>query len=124
MTATEKLRQLLDERGVEYDVDDTQVDGNGTMYRVTYVKEGYGRTWVYEEPPDCALLVSYNHDLGAEDAIDATLGRGTCSISPWKVERDTGFFDCMECDCGYVADVSDWAKWLYCPNCGRKVVDA
>ena len=124
MTATEKLRQLLDERGVEYDVDDTQVDGNGTMYRVTYVKEGYGRTWVYEEPPDCALLVSYNHDLGAEDAIDATLGRGTCSISPWKVERDTGFFDCMECDCGYVADVSDWAKWRYCPNCGRKVVDA
>lgn len=31
MTATDELRRLLDERGVEYDVDDTQVDGNGTM---------------------------------------------------------------------------------------------
>lgn len=74
MTATERLRELLDERGVEWEVDDTQVDGNGTMYRVTYAKDGYGRTWVYEEPPDCDLLISYDHDLGAEDAVEATLG--------------------------------------------------
>lgn len=79
-SATERLRAMLDKRGVEYDVDDTQVDGNGTMYRVTYVKEGYGRTWVYEEPPECGLLVSYDHDLGAEDAITATLGAGECTL--------------------------------------------
>lgn len=75
MTATERLRQLLDERGVEWEADDTQVDSHGTMYCVTYVKERYeGRTWVYEEPPDCALLVSYDHDVRAGDAIDLTLG--------------------------------------------------
>ena len=125
MTATEKLRQLLDERGVEYDVDDTQVDGNGTMYRVTYVKEGYGRTWVYEEPPDCALLVSYNHDLGAEDAIDATLGRGTCRNVGYYIDGTR--FKCSAC--GY----NGWVKWAsdgmdrvphYCPSCGAEVVDA
>lgn len=75
MTATERLRELLDERGVEWEADDAQVDGNGTTYYVTYVKKGYGRTWVYEEPPNCDLLISYDHDLGAEDAIDATLGQ-------------------------------------------------
>lgn len=84
MSATERLRALLDERGVEYDVDDTQVDGNGTMYRVTYAKEGYGRTWVYEEPPDCDLLVSYNHDLGADDAVAATLGREPRVDPTWE----------------------------------------
>lgn len=96
MTATDELRRLLDERGVEYETDDTQIDGNGTMYRVTYVKEGYGRTWVYEEPPDCGLLVSYNYDLGSEDAVEATLGRGEC-----RDEGECGDHD----DCMFV----DWA---------------
>ncbi len=119
MTATEELRRLLDERGVEYDVDDTQVDGNGTMYRVTYVKEGYGRTWVYEEPPDCALLVSYNHDLGAEDAIDATLGRGTTTRTGKYRTKYGRRIPVCEC-CGY--SIGDM-RWHYCPSCGAEVVD-
>lgn len=58
------------------------------------------------------------------DAIEriATLGRDTFQLKPWEMERDTGFYDCMECACGYVADVADWAEWHYCPNCGRNVV--
>ena len=133
MTATEELRRLLDERGVEYEMDDTQVDGNGTMYRVTYVKEGYGRTWVYEEPPECGLLVSYDHDLGAEDAIAATLGAGTCK----DVCSGTSEFTCSAC--GFNCDLTSWISLFdgddgrhrhhhygtphYCPNCGRRVVD-
>ena len=129
MSATDELRRLLDERGVEYETDDTQVDGNGTMYRVTYVKEGYDRTWVYEEPPDCDLLVSYNLDLGAEDAIAATLGRGTChdkgTFNSW------GLFTCSNCSIVFpldaVKDAPSIGRTLppkYCPNCGRKVVSA
>ena len=65
------------------------------------------------------------------DRIDeATLARlgyvkqETCHIKPWKMEHDTGFYDCMECsECGYVADVSEWSKAIYCAGCGRKVVD-
>lgn len=58
-----------------------------------------------------------------EQAIAATLGRGTCQLKPWEMERDTGFYDCMECACGYVADVADWAEWHFCPNCGRRIVE-
>lgn len=120
MTATDELRRMLDERGVEYDVDDTQVDGNGTMYQVTYVKEGYGRTWVYEEPPECDLLVSYNYDLGAEQAIEATLGRGTCHL---EINTSMTAVVCDRCNypmpCGTVL-----TEVRYCPNCGRQVVDS
>ena len=45
------------------------------------------------------------------------LGTETCHLKPWEMERDTGFYDSMECDCGYVADVADWASWHFCPNC-------
>ena len=55
-----------------------------------------------------------------EQAIAATLGSGTCHLKPWEMERDTGFYDSMECDCGYVADVADWASWHFCPSCGRQ----
>jgi hypothetical protein len=135
MTETERLRALLDELGVEYDVDDTQVDGNGTMYRVTYVKEGYGRTWVYEEPPECGLLVSYAHDLGAEDAIAATLGAGTCK--PREVRSrfsKTQEYVTYHCECGHELGGYMTAELPfphtynedelpnYCPNCGRRIV--
>jgi len=132
MSKTEKLRRMLDERGVEYETDDTQVDGNGTMYRVTYVKEGYGRTWVYEEPPECGLLVSYAHDLGAKDAIAATLGAGTChDLAETPAYRDKTEFKCSECGYEYSAvggfgcDCGDEPDFNFCPNCGRRVeVDA
>lgn len=46
----------------------------------------------------------------------------TCHIKPWKMERGTGFYDCMECsECGYVTDVSEWAKATYCAGCGRRI---
>ena len=47
---------------------------------------------------------------------------GTCHVKPWKMERGTGFYDCMECsECGYVTDVSEWAKATYCAGCGRRI---
>ena len=121
MTATDELRRLLDERGVEWEADDTQVDSTGTIYCVTYVKEGYGRTWVYEEPPDCDLLVSYNHDLTPEQAIDATLGRGTCH----ETIIDHYWRGCGSC--GYIWEfmygIGKCERPHYCPNCGARVVE-
>lgn len=113
MSATDKLRRLLDERGVEYETDDAQVSDT-EWYYVTKLRDGYHDRWIYEEPPDCDLLVSYQYDLGAEDAIDATLGRGTCERK-W---RKDGYAFCSEC--GYNI-TGPWAHW--CPNCGRKVVE-
>lgn len=75
MSATDELRRMLDERGVEYETNDAQVSDT-EWYYVTKLRDGYSDRWVYEEPPDCDLLVSYQYDLGAEDAIAATLGTG------------------------------------------------
>lgn len=59
-----------------------------------------------------------------EQAIDATLGRGTCKNVGYYI--DSTRFKCSAC--GY----NGWTKYAaygkdmvprYCPNCGRKVVD-
>ena len=125
MTATDELRRMLDERGVEWEADDTQVDSTGTIYCVTYVKEGYGRTWVYEEPPDCDLLVSYNHDLTPAQAIDATLGRGTChavfEVDAMSEDDRIGEFVCSECGETFGGGRDRVPR--YCPACGKRVVE-
>lgn len=113
-TATEVLRRLLDERGVEYETDDTQVSDT-EWYYVTKLRDGCHDRWIYEEPPDCDLLVSYQYDLGAEDAIAATLGAGTCKLT---MDGTDGCFGCSEC----LENIPPLAN--FCPNCGRKVVDA
>lgn len=131
LTATDELRRMLDERKIEH------WDGD------EYTLWGANREGWYDynahEGADGTLHV-HMHNLTPEQAIAATLGvtgkvsakvneqaandtdAGTCQLKPWEMERDTGFYDCMECACGYVADVADWAEWHYCPDCGRKVV--
>ena len=133
-TATEVLRRLLDERGVEWH--DTKI-GKGFIT----VFEHDGITWIVTEHSSGRLSVKgcvkptqgHYDGMTPEQAIAATLGvtdarptqaesSGTCHIKPWKMEHDTGFFDCMECsECGYVTDVSEWAKATYCAGCGRRV---
>ena len=126
-SATERIRALLDERGVEWDASDT--------YRllVTSWKDASGHSWAFMEHRDGSFSKLTTYHLTPEQAIAATLGAtdarptqsessGTCRIKPWKMERDTGFYDCMECsECGYVTDVSEWAKATYCAGCGRRV---
>ena len=69
----------------------------------------------------CACCVLMNTK---EEAIEAwnTRAERTCKIKPWRMEEDTGFYDCLECECGHVMDGSEWAKSTHCPNCRLKVV--
>lgn len=151
MSATDELRRILDERGIEYETDDAQVSET-EWYYVTKLRDGYRDRWTYEEPPDCDLLVSYQYDLGAEDAIAATLGdtdatptrqdvaatvgRGTCeadeteTIKCWvkcKDEPSTEHMELihvMECsECGHTYEHVN-GDYEFCPRCGRKRVDA
>ena len=111
MTATDILRRLLDERGVEW--------GDDGYPTTCTVWASDGIVWHGLWRDDCIELIAH---LTPEQAIAATLGAGTCHIEPWKMEHDTGFFDCMECsECGYVTDVSEWAKATYCAGCGRRI---
>ena len=114
MTATDELRRLLDDRGVEWTY------GDGT---VSYASDGrWFHAWAYN---DGAMCVSMGY-LTPEQAIEATLGRGTCrNISP-KLGNDE--FTCEECLARVYGSGGQWfdVNWKYhkfnfCPNCGRRV---
>lgn len=121
MTATERLRELLDERGVEWYDDD-----RGVVIGV-------------DEPTTVASFKDYDGLLigmmciccTAERAVEATLGAGTCHMRLAYEEEDADGFiwpDHYECDsCGakvngimLYCDTEIQPK--FCPNCGRKVV--
>ena len=108
MTATEKLRSMLDERGVEWWPDTYYKDTN-TCWRID------GFEWRASER-DGKLLIggTYTKYLTPEDAIAVTVGRETCE---WCKDGKT--FD------GQTVMMSNhgWQRILHCPNCGRKVVD-
>lgn len=109
MTATDELRRLLDERGVEhYDGtectlwDYEQTSDSTGCYRCSAdeIRDGFVNVWM--------------HHLTPEQAIDATLGRGTCHDTALEGE----WFECSEC-----GTVRQLIHPHYCPNCGRKVTD-
>lgn len=130
MSATDELRRLLDERGVEYEVQ----------------REGTPSEAVVWDGPigtrHSAFVSCKNADrrtgdvlyatlfLTPEQAVEATLGRGTCrDLAETPEYRDKTEFRCSECGYEYSAvggfgcDYGDEPDFRYCPNCGRKVVD-
>ena len=119
MTATDELRRMLDERGVEYEAPH---DG------LTIVRTDNALCKFYEtlEEPERGVFAVVTTDwLTPERAIAATLGRETCRRNPHiNLTIGDGFlkqsgWDCSECGCRL--DLPVIAR--YCPNCGRKVVD-
>lgn len=120
MTATDELRRLLDECGAERRERFYGRESVTTMFRA------HGLEWHYRENRHGEIRLHVD-GISPEQAIEATLGRGECHVVR-KVERipsefdgrerDTVLFLCSECGM-WVGKVAH-----YCPNCGRKVVDA
>ena len=111
MTATERLRALLDERGVKH----TDIGG------MTEWTNGNGRICrAYTRPEpltvDVAMLA-----VPPQQAVEATLGRGECRIA-YKNGSYGGSNDEVCSECG--EPFYGVENLNYCPNCGRKVVDA
>ena len=101
MSATDEMRRLLDERGVEW----TYADGT-----VSFADNGrWYHAWAYS---DGAMCVSMGY-LTPEQAIAATLGNGTCE----PVEKD-GVMRCPNCD--YPLGIMSVP--VYCAGCGAKVI--
>lgn len=133
MTATERLRELLDERGVEW-------DEYGDGY--TLLRHG-GREYTVQ-PNVCNRLIVTN--LTPEQAIAATLGLCNCTNDCTKGERtgtcnadETETWECvcdqigrygkrvtihvMECsECGHTYEHVN-GDYEFCPHCGRRVVE-
>lgn len=123
-SATDELRRLLDERGVEY----TSNDGE-------YVKE---TCWPYMGELTGAFAEYYDGTtrfecdtwcFTPEQAIEATLGAGAC-----RDEGDPSDFCCSKCGMHMFTETSGTYTMIasdectiimrpnFCPNCGRKVV--
>ena len=125
-TATEVLRRLLDERGVEWW---QSVNTLGCVF-TRWHSPLFGDEIVAMEN-DKEGLVLFDHFMTPEQAIDATLGRGTCR----DVCAGISEFTCSAC--GFNCDLTSWISLFdgdegrhrhhhhgtpnYCPNCGRRV---
>lgn len=108
MTATEELCALLDARGAEWD------RGLGSIVEWVGANERLCRAYARPEPltVDVAMI-----SVTPAQAVEATLGRGTC-----KMDHEDGndtWWSCNACD----ADVYLPTKPKFCWNCGREVVE-
>lgn len=110
MTATDELRRLLDERGVEH------FDGTETTlwgYEPTSESTGAYRFAADETSGGRMQVRMFN--ITPEQAIEATLGRGTCRDAAGK---QMAFFSCSVCGA-----TTERKHPRFCFACGRKVVD-
>ena len=124
-SATDELRRMLDERGVEWtpSVFDPQHE---TFYST---ENGVGFI-VTEFPEIQRMSLACDMRITPEQVISATLGRGECHD-----RGDPSDFCCSECGVRMFTNTSDTYTMIasdgrtiikhpnFCPNCGRKVVD-
>lgn len=114
MTATDKLRRMLDERGVEW--------CDSSDENVLHTTWNDMDCW-FNEFPDGWTAWGMAKRGTPEQAIAATLGAGTCHNVSYRLDESR--FHCSECERGgWWEDVADGRDKVprYCPNCGRKVV--
>ena len=115
MTATERLRALLDERGVRW----SAVTPRKTKWYSPVVN---GPVAVGEWNDKLVLDTGYV-DVTPEQAIAATLGPGACHIDLVGYNEREDRFQCSSCDWSMWFKHGTWPRFNYCPNCGRKVVE-
>ena len=113
MTATERLRELLDKRGVEY-----EQDTFGTLW----IKDEHGYHGAHADKMNDGLFSLFMWRLTPEQVIEATLGRGECEME--YAEHPTqstlnalDVYFCSECGSPTYNDT----KPYYCIYCGAKV---
>ena len=89
-SSTQVLRRLLDERGVEW---------RGGLPAETMV-EADGLDLLYVALPDGRVRAFIRNYLTPEQAVEATLGRGTCRMT--RVENEERIADELEAWCDRV----------------------
>ena len=112
MTATDELRAMLDERGVEWEAN-TKWEHPRTSFGI-----GLSDYWVTEATNGELVVESVTTVFTPEQAIAVTLGCGTCHLTSAPQYGE----GCQECSsCGAVLDgyLFDGGR---CPNCRAKVV--
>ena len=124
-SATEILRRLLDERGVEWRKTphySSESQDNETVF------EGNGIEWYANDHMNERLgLRALRYEVTPEQAVTATLGPGTCEVEcfddgvdegmdgEWYFETPTWYLSCGH-------EVYGSERPCYCSTCGRRVV--
>lgn len=126
MTATDELRAMLDERGVEYVVDEEYGKKYPPEQTVTWSCDIAGedmtvtaRDYFIGDGEYC-LDLEFHEVFTPEQAIAATLGAGTCHVKAAKKIGDSFGFS-LSCGHSMVNPFNDHPD--YCPWCGKKVMD-
>lgn len=127
MSATEELRAMLDERGVEW------MDDSYAQLWCTVWHGQDGKQWRMTENQSGMLTELKAWNATPAQAIEATLGRGKCEADETDLipfsRADSGDFDVdyihvMECSaCGGTYEHVN-GSYEFCPRCGRKLVTA
>lgn len=127
MSATDTIRAMLDERGVELEACRVPTLRSELAATFWYDRDGNPCSALEgaDDVPDGMLSVQAN--LTPEQAIEATLGSGECELLGY----DDGVDEAVDGEwvqyapprwflsCGH--DVEGSEKPNYCPSCGRKV---
>lgn len=119
MSVTEELRGMLDDLGVEWE----EIQSMDRGHRITRWKDELGRYVSALDSGGTKYFIDFYWGPTPQQAIEATLGRGTCR-NVHEPPRNTTFwyaphFKCSECGATHVS--MDYV--YYCPNCGREVVE-
>lgn len=118
MTATDELRSLLDERGVDYRVSATGYSIDIGPYTTAYANRS-----------DTTLDVSLRQ-VTPEQTIAAVLGTGTCKADETDLipfvrangdVSEVDYIRVMECSsCGGTFEHIN-GSYEFCPRCGRRI---
>ena len=111
---TDELRRMLDDRGVEWDELKSHDGGKLTRWR-----DSMGRFVTAYDEGMVPFFDDFYWQPTPKQAINATLGRGTCRRVLYE---PTGVLVCSECGCGIPKKLDKYCYLNYCPNCGRKIV--
>jgi hypothetical protein len=122
MSATDELRRLLDEQGIEYREYQPNPFEETTAWDLDVSDIRHEVYASFEEFGSGSTLLRF-WNCTPEQAVAATMGKGTCR-NVHEPPRDATFwpaphFKCSRCGATYVS--TDYA--YYCPSCGRKVRD-
>ena len=111
MTATEELRRMLDERGVEW-------SGIGD-HTVLWCRRDAKYANYDAQASDWGDKLMLSWACTPEQAIEATLGRGTCKWEPADFITEGEWWNTS---CGESFTWEPDGTPNCCPNCGRRVV--
>ena len=116
-SATDELRRLLDERGVEW----MPIAWNPKRETFYHTSNGVG--FCADEYAD-GVKIYTDATITPEQAVAATLGRGECHMTKMRLPYDDDGSYWLLCDqCGFMLYMRDcWQPVRFCSHCGAKVV--